>query len=388
MFSRWPAIAVAALLPLLIVGCGGGGSGGGEQQGGASDESQMVTVQGSVDLGGVDPDETQLLLDGRPLDVEIDEDGNFVVPGIPEGEHVLQVVTRDGMRGGAVRFVARPGLHVRLEQPIDLEATGQIVGIVVKRDGDVEERVAGVEVVARSDLVWIQVPDGRRALRPRRAGASEDGDEASLIFPPPPDIEGNTYSAFTDEDGTYQIKGVEPGAYLVTCALAGYEPAQAWVYVEANRTAVADLVLVPAVEPGVATLTGTVSGRSSEGEVKPLEGAEVLVTLDTPWRPPRRGPRPIPVVGILPAHEHGEDVVEGPDVAFREFRTLTDANGHYTLNVPAGHATVLVWAEGYATAMKRTTLQAGATVVLDFVLDEIQWPPLPPDIEPTPESVQ
>ena len=381
MSRSWVVVFVAIALPVLIVGCGGGGGGSSGDGAEGGDQGGLVTIQGNVDLGDVPADEAEILLDGQPINAAIGDDGSFILAGIPEGDHIIQVVSRDGMRGGAARVRAR-GRRVRLTRPIDLHATGQIVGIVVKRENGKEERVAGVEVIARADVVWIQTPEGRREIRPRRAAAEGGGDATALIYPPPPDSEGPTYSAFTDDDGAYQMKGVEPGQYLVTCALAGYRPAQAWVHVSANRTAVADLVLLPEVTPGIATISGTVSGRSSDGSAAPIAGAEVVVLLRQPWRPCCGG-EPISVVDSTEADEGDEEaseVVVGPDIVFQRFRTLTDEQGHYTLNVPAGEGTAMAWARGYRRAVRRLTLQGGSSVVVDFVLEKANVkPPAPPE---------
>jgi hypothetical protein len=58
-----------------------------------------------------------------------------------------------------------------------------------------------------------------------------------------------------------------------------------------------------------------------------------------------------------------------PDIIWREFRTLTDAAGAYTLNVPSGRGVISVWAEGYAGASDSLTLNPRETVVKDFLLD-------------------
>ena len=96
--TSWAVVAAIAL-PILLIGCGGGG-GGSSGNGGQADTQGLVNVQGIADLGGVPPDDAQILLDGQPLDIQINDDGSFTIPDIPEGEHTIQIVTRDGMRGG------------------------------------------------------------------------------------------------------------------------------------------------------------------------------------------------------------------------------------------------------------------------------------------------
>jgi hypothetical protein len=57
------------------------------------------------------------------------------------------------------------------------------------------------------------------------------------------------------------------------------------------------------------------------------------------------------------------------------FATLTDNQGHYSLNVPAGYQTVEVYAEGYEWTSQPVEVQANETVTVDFALQPWSEPP-------------
>jgi hypothetical protein len=316
-----------------------------------------------VELAGENPEDYQILVDGVPVDVEIQDDGTFVVPGLPSGDHAIDVVRKDGLRAGRVPVKVEPGDPIKLPEPIKLEGAGQIVGIVVKRTSAGEEPLAGVEVVARSDLIWIQAGD-KVTLAPAQSNSTEP-----LIYPPP---EGAMYSAFTEEDGSYCMKGVKPGGYFVAVVVPGLTPGEAYVWVEANRTAVADFVLREAVEEGVGTVEGTVMGETEGQSPEPLYGAAVTVTPVNYGYRPGPTPEPLPIVGAAQASIPGTGHVMPPDIRWYEFRTLTDKQGHYSLNVPSGDASMFVWGDGYEGEGREIQVLPDQTTVQDFILKHLE----------------
>ena len=369
MRHAWRALGLVVLGALLVVvGCSGSGE---------TARNQGGIVRGQVNLGGAAPSSLNLVVDGQPVEVEIGADGVFAVPGLPPGEHVVDVVSDDGMSGGRATVVVDPDGTVVIEDPIDLEGAGRIAGKVVKQTEAGEEPLAGVEVVARGDLVWIMTDEGR-TLAP-------DGstDAEPLIYPPPDDAVLETYTAFTGEDGQYAMDGVKPGGYLVVVAVPGLTAGQAWVYVEADQEATADFVLQAAIEPGVGTIQGTVTGEQETGDPVPLEGAVVSVTY------PGGGGGFEPVPGssngleTAQAEEPGVGVVLPPDIYWGEFRSLTDQLGHYSLNVPSGYATVSAWADNFSWEGSDVTIQPQETVTKDFLL--LRWDDVIPLPEPGPE---
>lgn len=365
----------------LLAGCGGGNDGAiGPPVNG------MGSAIGRVNLGGQAPTGFQVLLDGAPAPVPVQPDGTFVLPNIPAGEHVVHVVGPDGMHGGRVEFTVAEGGTTEVP-PIELTLGGQIVGIVTKRDENGLTPLAGVEVTARSDIMWIAGREGGLTVAPAQASGP-----MPLIYPPPED--SVSYSAVTGEDGSYAMKAVQPGSYLVTVVVPGLTGGQQFVWVEPGRTAVADFTLEPVVEPGVGTVQGTVYSVDSTGVEKPLEGATVQVSLDHPWRvPPPVRPIEVPVYLTLPAgpgaegsappaggsagSEVGVAPVRPPDIYWQVFTTLTDHNGRYSLNVPSGRCTVSAWALGHESLTRSLVVQPRTVHTQDFRLRVVEVQPLP-----------
>jgi len=383
----WAAFAAAVLVLAILAGCGGSGGSGGFTG------PRAATLHGRVNLGGNPPANYQVLLDGQPVNVPIAPDGSFTITGVPPGEHVVDIVRDDGMEGGRAPFVAEPGQPITIPEPIDLEGAGQIVGFVVKQDspGGVETPLAGVEVTARSDVMWI-MNGGTATLAPARA-AQEPGTteppiteppidppiEPPIIYPPPPAV---SYTAVTGDDGRYEMIGVKPGGYLVTVAVPGFQAGAAYVWVSANRTTAYDFVLLPVVEPGVGTVEGTVTGEvEGGGSPVALKGAEVVVNFPYGGWQPTPVPLAVELAGARQANV-GVDLsvpVMPPDIIYREFRTLTNADGKYSLNVPTGYGQIFVWALNYEPAYQELKVEDGVTITQDFLLRLWQTTIPPPD---------
>ena len=361
--NMWVAGA-AILFVALLAGCGGGG--GPE----APATSETGTVGGSVDLAGNPADDYAVLVDGIPTEAEIDPGGSFEVSGVPEGEHAIDVVRNDGLESGRATVVVAAGQRAQISDQILLWPAGQICGIVVKIENGIVEPLAGVQVVARSDLVWIQTEDGVRL------GPAEGPDDAPLVYPPPP---GVTYSAFTNESGSYCMKGVRPGPYLVVVAVPGLTLGRAYVFVRPYHTAVADFQLRPVTPPPVGTVMGTVRGAGPNGAVHPLVGALVTIFCNN-WQPvPPIDPAPVIGAGAgeLPP---GTDTVVPPEIVWKAFRTLTNREGRYWLTVPSGPAVMAVWKRFYAPQKREMQVPNGGTIIENFLLrllDNITLPPAP-----------
>jgi len=229
------------------------------------------------------------------------------------------------------------------------------------------EPLVGVQVIARSDVIRIQTEDGVHL------GPADGPDDAPLVYPPPP---GVTYSAFTDESGSYCMKGVRPGPYLVVVAVPGLTLGRAYVFVRPYHTAVADFQLRPVPPPPVGTVMGTVRGAGPSGEAYPLAGALVTIFCNN-WRPtpPIDGATVIGAAGELPA---GTDTVAPPDIVWEAFRTLTNREGQYWLTVPSGPAVIAVWKCFYAPQKRKIQVPDGGTIIQSFLLqpvDNITPPP-------------
>jgi hypothetical protein len=141
----------------------------------------------------------------------------------------------------------------------------------------------------------------------------------------------------TAEDGSYVVRNIESGSYRLTVSAEGLRAAQNYTWVDAGHSVALDFTLVPDYEEGVGTVKGTViAGEGSEKAGQPLAGAQVEA------RPPAS--------------------LQGPN-----FSTLTDSQGHFSLNVPAGFEEITAWADGYESLVKPVKVSANDVVELNFV---------------------
>ncbi len=383
------ALVIAVWMP-GICGCGGGGTGTSVPGPPAPTVQALGTVSGSVSGGGVNVARSRLLLDGVQLPVAVGVGGAFEIPGIRPGEHVLDVIGPEGMHAGRVTFRAVAGATSSVGT-ISLTPTGQIVGIVTRRDGNLLTALAGVEVVASSDIPsWEQPPP---------PGLEDVGRPDEAVVVAPTDPEGAEYHATTDVDGSYVMKGVRPGLYVVSVAVPGLRGGEQVAFVRAGHTAAVDFELEPTIAPGVGTVDCTVYGVYEGGSRAPLPGAIVEVFPEQGWELPRpdaplilppEAPFPAGLAAALrtvdeierppapPAGDGGGWVVEPPRIIWERFATITDAAGHCSLNVPAGYCQVSAWRWGYEPAQVRVAVTDGATVAVSFDLGLCEMPALPP----------
>lgn len=344
-----------ALLVLALAGCGGNSSTnptGGENG----------TAQGR--LAAPNAPAYNLIVDGQTLDQQPDSNGNFTIPNLPAGDHSLAIVGGGGFSGAHIGFVVEPGGTVDMGDIVP-QIGGQIAGIVSKRDeaGNLTA-LEGVEVIADPQPIYYM--DGV----PPPTATTRQADTLQL-------------RAITDANGSYVIPAVPEGSYVITVSVPGLVQGVVWAYVSPASTAPADLQLIAAIEPGVGTVTGTIFGVGGAPEGQPLEGATVCITSDGTWTPQQPD---VPV--ILPIEAMSKALVPKqatscmpPLYNFNQFTTLTDAQGRYTLNVPSGHLSLSVWAEGYEGAWDNFSLNPDQTLTQDYKIQ--MWSEVPPpDVRP------
>jgi hypothetical protein len=189
-----------------------------------------------------------------------------------------------------------------------------------------------------------------------------------------------TFSAITDESGSYLMKAVPVGGYDVEVVVPGFDPQILFVWVDAGRTSPADFTVYPTPEQGVGTVKGTVSGG---GQL--IEGAIVTLTVYRGW------PVPVPegvfralmkahaAAGFACTDPGGGGGVSPPWIGPDQFTTLTDQDGKYSLNVPVGTHFIECWADGYEWQGEDVTIEKHQTTVKDFELNP--WTE-PPPVEP------
>lgn len=351
-------IAVVVVLVGLI-GCGSG------------DGEVVIDPTGGVVTGqltGVaNPDDFRILVDGSAVSVQPDAQGNFVIANLPPGEHNVAFVSPDGMAGARVEVIVEDGRTTPVG-PVEGRLGGQIVGLVMQVDGDGGlTPLSGVEVIADSDFVGIDLP-----IEIPRPDAGLLQGTPTTDLDQPRDGDAVQYRAFTDEAGSFTMRAVTEGAYLVSVNIPGLEQGTSWVWVSPGYTSVADFHLREAIDPGVGTIQGSV--LAADGDT-PIEGAVVEVYMDGGYW------EPMPAVSSA---DEGEEPSVVPPYYFNEFRTVTDAQGSFSLNVPAGYLSLSVWAEDYEYVFQQLAVQADEVLSLTFSLQAWEDPwrdgELPPPI--------
>jgi len=337
---RYGLSVLALFVIICIAGCGGSSSApSSPPEGGAVITGQLTNSD--------NPRDFDIYVDGQQMSAKPGADGKFRIENVPAGQHTVSLISNDGMAGAYVNCETGAGGVTNLGD-VPAIIGGQIVGMATKTEsGGALTPLAGVEVIADPDVAW-----------------TEQDEE-----PVPSNGEDVQFRAFTDERGSYLMPAVPPGSYVVTVNVPGLEQGINWVWVEQGRTAVADFQLRGVVEPGVGTVSGVISGISEDVQ-QPLEGATVeIFTDDFYWMP-------IPPAEPVIPEGAGSGVVP-PPYRFREFRTITDANGSYSLNVPSGYLNISVWADGYEFVFESFVLQRNEHLVKGYVLEPWKSPPWP-----------
>jgi len=344
--NRNQVVAVVAAMALLVgvclvAGCGGGAT---------STPPRSGSVTGQV-LNAQDPSTVLIQLDGQQVDVALDSEGNFAIPNVPPGEHIISIVDPTTNSG------AHLGVNVGSGEASDvgdvtLAFGGLIAGIVSQvTDSGALQPMGNVQVVAES------VENVIVGTKPRQE--------------PPPPPSGVRLVAFSAEDGSYTMRAVPTGEYQVSVVVPGFEAAIQWVWVDVGRTTPCDFILRPSFEPGVGTVQGTVTAADSTGGAgAPIVGALVSIYSQSPYQPV------VPPETVAEAARMGrQGMIVPPYFEWTVFATLTDNQGHYSLNVPAGYQTVEVYAEGYEWTSQPVEVQANETVTVDFALQPWSEPP-------------
>ncbi len=362
-------ISLVVVGAVVLIGCGGDTTP-------VPPDPDPAAIEGQVDVAGA-PGDYELLLDGRPVPGGLQSDGSYRIEGVAPGRHSITVVGPDGMTGGHASVEVVAGRRARAPEIVP-ELGGQIVGIVTVRAEDGVRALVGVEVAAQPAYVIAMVEDGTGDETEPGTAPIRNPD----LRPPPDDLPA--FSTFTDENGSFILRAVPEGEYVVTVAQPEMRGAWQWVWVAAGRTAVADFELRPEIEPGVGTVRGRVLG-AGEGERVPLVGARVTIMGEAPWEP--IGPpeicedMPVRAADEAGGSEGDGEGVDGepgrippdPDMicppCIASVSTLTDAQGAYRLNAPSGWSTIEVWIEGWEPAWEEITILPGETVTKSFTLE-------------------
>ena len=332
---------VAATLATVLVGCGGG---------------LLGILLGLVGLGnavgdvrdlfddGDDPGEFRVLLDGQLLPVHPTANGNLTLTGLPEGQHLLQVVKPNRVVGTVTRINVTAGASVNVGS---LQAVhgGRITGSVKA------EAVGGGLFPARRVLV-AAIPGGAVAV---------DATHTEAITVPPATT---YYAAYTDGNGDFALDALAPGDYLITAAVAGHVADVQLIQGLVAGQGIPNLALELAADPDAThgTISGFVSG-SIGGAAQSLPGAVLEVPLAQGFRPK------IPTaLRDRIAQDSGTTLMTPRWFKWTKLSTLTDAGGSYQLPCVLGSLRPHAFIYGYESGYQDISVTEGGTTSASFTL--------------------
>lgn len=325
-----------------LIGCGGGNSGTASLAGG------FGTIAGSIDRSSTDSNEVIVQLEGTELQTTPDAAGNFTFGNVPAGEYTVAVLKAGLHLGVALSAQVVPGKVTYLGS-LQLRPAGQIAGLVTTSDPQtgVLKPVGHARVVARpvGEVTDPTLDHGS----PEETGEEEEGELPELPSP--------FRIVLTQPDGSYQIRGVAPGHYVVAVTHPQFQSAQQEVDVEVGQTTAADFSLQPLELQEWGNVEGTVtdSDRNPLGHVRvelfpfafkgrpdsPALQLPDFNRLDPAFVPLRRG----------------------------ELVAYTDEQGHYALRgIRPAFYRIIAAKRGYDLGEQEVEVKAGETLTVDFVL--------------------
>lgn len=177
-------------------------------------------------------------------------DGTFEIEDVPSGGYLLMAMVMDPEQGFTGSFSARLEVTV---------ASSNVEGLQINLGGGSE--VSGkIRVEGKSE-----VPKSTRIMLLSRSGEEFGGGHAQV-----------------NEDGTFTMKNVAPGTYMVTTSghwdpAAGYYLKEVRLGMQDVRESLQVSGAMSGIEVILATDGGTLSGRVLTGENLPATGAMVLL---------------------------------------------------------------------------------------------------------------
>lgn len=337
MKQRTARFTTIAVITVVLAGCGGG----------------VGMLLGLVGIGSVagqisglftgdSDDQADVMLNGQVIRTVNRGTSTLRLQGIPEGRHVLQIVSSD-FRGVLRLINVDAGADVQLGQ-LQADDGGMVRGKVTLRESDGSTRAA------------VRVP-----VYAIPGGSSLVASGRSVITLPPASTH---YVTYTDGNGDYQINAMTAGDYLITATVAGYmadvqlieglQPEQR----QRNRN-----LELNAADAAAGRAVGVVLGRMNGGSSS-LGGASLRARLATAYAPG------IPQETIdRIAARHGGALRAAPWFQWRVLSTLTDPGGSYQLALPPGTHRVDAFAYDHQPAFREPGITAGVATPADFTLD-------------------
>ena len=335
----WCLALLAALAAAMVFsGCGGGGASSLATGGGTIRGTIGVPALGSSRAAG----DVTISVDGTNISTTVAPGGEFVLQNVPPGIHTL-VADFNGQAAALVAEVA--GKSETNVGEVTLTNAGQIAGIVSA--ADTKQPLAGATITVSETVQTTttnEMPHPVRAIR-------------------------------TDGSGSYTVRALPVGDYLVTTALKGYATASVVFTVTAQTTTPGDIALTPqAVATGAGNISGAAALQAADG-LHPLAGVLVrLAPTSNAADPSLEDPLPATVVkdgqlyALLPNSTTPQPL---PSTMIpREYYAYTAADGTYTIaNVPAGdYAAAAILPGMVSPAPQTVAIKANATTTANFTL--------------------
>ena len=332
-------VAGAALVAVLVAGCGGAGLIGALL---TLIQNGDVVAQVNDILGGDEPEQFVVLLDGQPLPVTPDDNGDLELNGLPEGGHLLQIVAPNNFRGGVAL------INVEADTRVNVPAIPAVIGGRILGKVQLDNGAGGLSPARR--VLVVALPGGATLV---------SGAGSPVAVPPTTTY----YAGYTDANGDYALNAVEVGDYLVTAAVAGYQADARLVTIPAaRRTLRADLALVRQINSPSGPATGTVRGELLNGSVS-LGNARVTATPPQPFQPQV----PQTVIDTIAAAS-GQTLRPSPWFAWTQLSTLSDAGGSYDIRSLPGTNRLACFAYDYKPGYRDVNFINTALIYIDLSL--------------------
>lgn len=342
---RWSFVGLSVVVAFLL-GCGGNKAPIKAGEGGTG-SVPTGSVQGRLASAGMRQATFNRFIarvhgtgDKQKLVIQVQGDGIFRLDGVPSGWQTLTIEDPQGLQGAVIVAFVRPGQTTDVGEVVP-QPMGKISGIVA-------------EVDANGNRVK-PIPHARMIAHPMQSEQESLGDLS----------ERPVFTALSDDRGSYELL-LPPGKYLVEARHPDYEPAAQTVTVQALSTVALDFGLHPR-PPQVGTVVGTVKAQWN-GQLVAVAGALVgLIPKESSAPSPPPPPPSLTVGALMSTMQKGK--MHPDDQPHHWLFTFTKADGTFELTgVPAGNYTAIAFKRGLGEDRKDITVQANATVTVDFNL--------------------
>lgn len=357
-------VLVGAVI-VMAAGCGSGGGLASDAAGRSGSVEGDTGVDGTsrsaLDAGMTSGGTVQV--QGTQLTSPVDTNGHFRIDGVPEGEQVVSLISPDGMSAAHMAVKVRPGqaTHIGTVRP---HRAGIIYGQVMgRKDGEIAQPLGAAKIWVfpyQNDVEAIsEIPNDRPLFR-----------------------------AETKRNGSYLVRGVPSGKYVVIAAKQGWQKGVKKVRVNSRERVVANFKL-HAIEGDTATVYGRVITeedgvrvglpralvmlapqlRPNPDNSKAAAGTDTLSTMtltiqELETKFPAERPKPLP---------SGPGNVDSKNDIIMAW---TGPRGEYIVpNVPLGLYTAMAFKKGYSREVKTLPIRKNGRHELHFYLKPIR-PPL------------